>query len=238
MRRALPGCLVRAAPMRSASRERISAPAQEAVLQQFPRHGTSVAASPSGYNLPLIMQMPRYALVAYVRESVGEVVERLRTEVHPDLPHLPAHVTVLPPRTLPESEAAAQTMLQEVCSGVEPFQITLGDVETFVPATPTVFVRVARGAYKLRELHDKLNVGPLAYKEEFLYMPHLTIVKMTDPAQAEQAHVVARGLWQQFDGPRKISISELTFVREQHQNRWIDLSSVVLGTRLTSSQSR
>jgi 2'-5' RNA ligase len=184
------------------------------------------------------MPMPRYALVAYVRESVGEFVESLRTQLHPDLPHLPAHVTVLPPRTLPENEGAAQLMLEQVCSKAEPFQITLGDVETFVPATPTVFVRVARGAYKLRELHDKLNVGPLAFKEEFLYMPHLTIVKMTDPAQAEQAHVVAHRLWERFDGPRKISVSELTFVREQHENRWVDLASFVLGARLTPSQTR
>jgi 2'-5' RNA ligase len=184
------------------------------------------------------MPMPRYALVAYVRESVGEFVERLRTQLHPDLPHLPAHVTVLPPRSLPESEGAAQSMLEQVCSHAEPFQITLGDVETFVPATPTVFVRVARGAYKMRELHDKLNVGPLAFQEEFLYMPHLTIVKMTAPAQAEQAHVVASRLWEQFHGSRRISINELSFVREEHENRWVDLASFVLGSRLTPSQTR
>jgi 2'-5' RNA ligase len=184
------------------------------------------------------MQMPRYAVVAYIRESVGEFVERLRTQLHPDLPHLPAHVTVLPPRTLPENEGAAHSLLEQVCSKVEPFQITLGDVETFVPATPTVFVRVARGAYKLRELHDKLNMGPLAFKEEFLYMPHLTIVKMTDPAQAEKSYLVARRLWEQFDGPRKINISELTFVREQRENSWVDLGSFLLGTRLTPSQTR
>lgn len=184
------------------------------------------------------MPMPRYALVAYVRESVGEFVERLRTQLHPELPHLPAHVTVLPPRSLPDNEGAAHAMLQQVCSTVEPFQITLGDVETFVPATPTVFVRVARGAYKLRELHDKLNVGPLAFDEEFLYMPHLTIVKMTDPIQAEQAYAVARKLWEQFNGSRRINISELAFVREQHENRWVDLASFVLGAHLTSSKSR
>src|SRR5437016_2822797 len=50
------------------------------------------------YNSNLMMQTRRYALVAYVRNPVGEFVERLRQELHPDLPHLPAHLTVLPPR--------------------------------------------------------------------------------------------------------------------------------------------
>ena len=47
-----------------------------------------------------MMQNPRYALVAYVRSPVGEFVERQRRELHPALPHLAAHLTVLPPRLL------------------------------------------------------------------------------------------------------------------------------------------
>ena len=100
------------------------------------------------------MQNPRYALVAYVRNAVGEFVENLRQELHPDLPHLPAHVTILPPRCLPGGELAALETLEEVCSQAEPFEVTLGDVETFVPVTPTVFIRVAHAAYRL---HDGLN---------------------------------------------------------------------------------
>jgi hypothetical protein len=45
------------------------------------------------------MQNPRYALVAYVRSPVGEFIENLRRELHPDLPHLSAHLTILPPST-------------------------------------------------------------------------------------------------------------------------------------------
>jgi 2'-5' RNA ligase len=178
-----------------------------------------------------MMQMPRYALVAYINDSVGVFVERLRTELHPDLPHLPAHVTLLPPRCLASTEAEAIAMLEEVCSREEPFQITLGEIETFVPATPTVFVRVARGAYKLRELHDKLNTGPLAFKEEFPYMPHLTIVKMKESTQAEQTYLAARERWEKFQGSRRVEVGRLTFVREQDQSHWIDLAEISLGRR-------
>src|SRR5580698_8088609 len=78
------------------------------------------------------MQSPRYALVAYVRNAVGELVENLRQELHPDLPHLAAHVTILPPRRLQGGELSALDTLEDICGQVEPFEVTLGDVETFV----------------------------------------------------------------------------------------------------------
>src|SRR5881628_3391428 len=84
------------------------------------------------------MQTPRYALVAYVRDPAGEFVERLRQELHPDHSHLPAHLTILPPRCLQGDELAALELLEEVCSHADPFEITLGEVESFVPVTPTV----------------------------------------------------------------------------------------------------
>jgi 2'-5' RNA ligase len=184
------------------------------------------------------MQNPRYALVTYVRTPVGEFVQRLRQELHPELPHLAAHLTILPPRFLQGSELAALETLEDVCAHVNPFEITLGDVETFVPATPTVFIRVAHAAYRLRDLHDRLNTEVLACEEEWPYMPHLTIVKMSAQAQAEEAYLVARDRWAQFQGCREVQIRELTFVREEEGNRWVDLAGVPLGRTLVSPHDR
>ena len=139
-----------------------------------------------------IMLTPRYALVAYVRNPVGEFVERLRRQLHPELPHLAAHLTVLPPRLLQGTSSRRWRSWKKLCSQVAPFTVTLGDVETFVPRTPTVFIRVADGSYRMRELHDQLNTKALAAQEEWPYMPHLTIVKMSAEAQAQQAYRVAR----------------------------------------------
>ena len=110
------------------------------------------------------MLTPRYALVAYVRNPVGEFVERLRRQLHPELPHLAAHLTVLPPRLLQGTERSAVETLEDVCSQVAPFTVTLGDVETFCPRTPTVFIRVAEASYRMRELHDQLNIKALAVR--------------------------------------------------------------------------
>jgi 2'-5' RNA ligase len=178
------------------------------------------------------MLTPRYALVAYVRNPVGEFVEHLRRQLHPNLPHLAAHLTVLPPRPLQGTERSAVETLEEVCSHVSPFTVTLGDVETFCPRTPTVFIRVAEASYRMRELHDQLNTKALAAQEEWPYMPHLTIVKMSDEPLAQQAYQVARERWNHFEGSRDIQVSELTFVREDEQHCWIDLAGVPLGRQL------
>jgi len=178
------------------------------------------------------MQSPRYALVAYVRNAVGELVENLRQELHPDLPHLPAHVTILPPRRLQGGELSALETLEDICSRAEPFEVTLGDVETFIPVTPTVFIRVDRCAHRMQELHDRLNTRALATIEEWPYMPHLTIVKVGTEELAQKAYIFARDRWALFEGSRQIPLSELTFVREQEQNRWVDLAGIRLGRSL------
>jgi len=178
------------------------------------------------------MQNPRYALVAYVRNAVGEFVENLRQELHPDLPHLPAHVTILPPRWLQGDELEALETLEDVCSRAEPFEVSLGDVETFIPVTPTVFIRVAHAAHRMRELHDRMNTQALACAEEWPYMPHLTIVKISTEELAQKAYVFARDRWALFAGSRQIRLSELTFVREEEQNRWVDLADIPLGRTL------
>jgi 2'-5' RNA ligase len=178
------------------------------------------------------MYNPRYALVAYVRDAVGEFVATLRQELHPELPHLPAHLTLLPPRHLRGSEIAALETLEEVCGQVEPFEVTLGEAETFVPVTPTVFIRVEQGAAHMRDLHNRLNTDALSAIEEWPYMPHLTIAKLSSEGLAEQAYLTARDRWAEYKGSRRIVIRELKFVCEQEENRWKDLAGVPLGRSL------
>lgn len=185
------------------------------------------------------MTLPaRYALVTYVKNPVGDFVEKLRRELHPELPHMAAHVTVLPPRPLQGSEAAARQILGEICSQIEPFDVSLGEVETFIPVTPTVFIRVGLEANRLRDLHRRLNTGALVTSEEWPYMPHLTIAKMSAEEQAQEAYLVARKRWAQFSESRCIPVRELTFVREDGQNHWVDLAGVPLGRSLVSRTAR
>ncbi|MGA2101202.1 MAG: 2'-5' RNA ligase family protein [Candidatus Sulfotelmatobacter sp.] len=180
------------------------------------------------------MQKPRYALVAYLRNPAGEFVESLRRELHPDLPHLAAHLSILPPRPLQGTESSALQVLERICGEEEPFEVTLGAVETFIPVTPTVFIRVEAAASRMSELHRKLNTEVLQYQEEWPYIPHLTIVKMGAEQPARSAFEIARERWSLYQGSRRILLENLTFVREDAQNCWIDLAPVPLGRRLVS----
>ena len=182
------------------------------------------------------MSGPRYAVVTYVHNAVGEFVAQLRRELHPTIAHMAAHLTILPPRELVGSEAAALEFLEEACSRVVPFRVELGDVETFLPTTPTVFIRVARSAYRIRELHDQLCGRGLNCEEDWPYIPHLTIMKTETDEQARAAYAVTRERWAQFAGQRQVHVEELMFVREKG-NCWQDLAPVALGRGQLSSKA-
>ena len=190
----------------------------------------------SVYNLASeVMPSSRYALVTYIRNPVGEFVEQLRRELHPTIAHMAAHLTILPPRELAGTEGAALEFLEETCGRVVPFSVELGDVETFLPTTPTVFIQVKRAAYKMRELHDRLCSRVLSCDENWPYMPHLTILKTETDEQARAASVVARERWAEFHGKRQVRVEELMFVRENGAC-WQDVAPVALGHGQLSSK--
>lgn len=178
------------------------------------------------------MWNPRYALVSYVRSPAGQFVEDLRQQLHPELPHISAHVTLLPPRLLCGSETSALQTLEEICSHVEPFEVELGDVGTFVPKTPTVFIRLVEGSARMRELHEAMNTKSLNFCEDWPYTPHMTIAKLTTESTALEVFRTASERWAEYTGSKRIRLESLTFVKESTPNCWVDLASVALGTKL------
>ncbi len=168
-----------------------------------------------------------YAVVAYLKGELAEWVENLRCELHPEHAHLPAHITILPPRPLRGTEGDAVEWLVESCGAVEPFDVAMGDVESFIPTTPTVFIRVAHAAYKIRELHDQMNGGPLTCVEDLPFMPHLTIAKMETNERARHVYEIAHDRWDHYEGLHSARIENLSFVRGRDA-KWTDLAPVCL----------
>ena len=171
---------------------------------------------------------PLYAMVAYTRGPVGAFVEALRAELHPEQAHLAAHITILPPRELHGTEAEAIAHLQRLSQSFRVFEAELGEVETFVPSTPTVFIRVTKGAHRLRDMHVAFNSDSLQCEEPWPYMPHLTIAKMPDEAAAKRVLDLARKKWPTYKGDKHTTVSELVFVRESEAGRWTDLQTIQL----------
>ncbi len=168
-----------------------------------------------------------YAVVAYLKGELAQWVENLRSELHPEHAHLPAHITILPPRRLSGTESEAIEWLGEKCGAVEPFDVIMGDVENFIPTTPTVFIRVAHAAYKIRELHDLMNGGPLSCVEELPFMPHLTIAKLETNEKARQLYETARDRWDHYTGLHSARVENLSFVCGR-EAKWTDLAPVCL----------
>ncbi len=169
----------------------------------------------------------QYALVAYVKNALGEFVEGLRRELHPAHAHLPTHLTVLPPRPLQGSEEDAIAMLRRLSASVAPFEVELGEVESFLPITPTVFIRVSYAGYRMRELHDLLNKEGLAYTEPLPYMPHVTVAKLDNNEQAREVLETSKIRWKNYAGSHRISVSHMTFVRG-NAHTWTDLAGIDL----------
>lgn len=175
----------------------------------------------------------QHAVVAYVRNDLGRFVEDLRREVHPEHVHLGSHLSILPPRPLQGTEEEARRLLEKLCRRFEPFEVTLGDVANFVPATPTVFLRISYGAYRMRELHDLLHQGALGGPEQWPYIPHLTLAKVDDVQRAQQIFDIARQHWERYRGSRQVLVEELTFVRNSGADGWRDVAPVTLGRKIT-----
>lgn len=169
----------------------------------------------------------QYAVVAYVKNELGGFVESLRRELHPAHAHLPTHLTVLPPRPLHGSEEDAAAMLRELAAKVAPFQVGLGEVESFLPITPTVFIRVSFAGYRMRELHDLMNRAPLAYDETLPYMPHVTVAKLDSNERAAEVLQTSKTRWLNYQGSHSIRVERLTFVRGG-AHTWTDLAEIDL----------
>jgi 2'-5' RNA ligase len=180
------------------------------------------------------MPSARYALVAYINGPVTGFVDNLRRELHPSLPHHAAHLTFLPPRPLHGTESEALHLLERICGAVERFELTLGEIKSFAPTTPTVYIGVGQGSCQMEELHRQLNQQILAFSEQWPYVPHLTIAKMNSERDAARALEIACQYWRNYTGSRRILLDRLTFVREDAPEQWVDLAPLSLGGSLVS----
>ena len=190
------------------------------------------------------MEARQYAVVSYLNGPLAEFAGRLRAQLAPGQAHLRAHITLLHPRTLPnptetgiarvtdaliEIERAACAVVDRACAQMAPIRVSLGDVATFAPAHPTVYLPVEDGARHLRYLNSLLKMGPLDSPEPWEYVPHLTLATLLDNAAAARASGTASGAWQAYRGPREALIEELSLVREESPDHWIDLHHANLG---------
>jgi hypothetical protein len=114
-----------------------------------------------------------FALVTYVPDPLRSFLTGLGLLL-PGGSRPDAHITFLPPRTLPLPLELVCCEIETAIQSVRPFEIELGAVRVF-PQTGMLYLSVEAGRNELHALHESLNRGNLFSKEHFEYIPHLTL---------------------------------------------------------------
>jgi 2'-5' RNA ligase len=167
-----------------------------------------------------------FALVSYIPEPLAGFIDRLRIELIPNAKPR-AHVTILPPRPYcGEIKKAIETIQQEARE-LAPFTVELGDVEIF-PQSHVVYLSIRAGAAELKAMYCELNSGQLAYKEPFIYHPHITLAQNIGAEEARRLAALVRERWEAWDGPRSFTVSLMLFVQQVAHDIWADVAPAPL----------
>src|SRR5579864_1120505 len=181
-----------------------------------------MALSPNGAD-----RINLFALVVYIPDPLAKFLDDLRTELVPAcMPR--AHVTMLPPRPLANSPAAAIDQARAVVADFAPFDIEIGEVEIF-PTTDVIYLGIRKGERELREVYRALNSGPLEFQEAFPYHPHVTLAQGLPHDQVTPLHALARKQWAAFRHSRRLRAERACFVQSKADCTWVDLAEFILG---------
>lgn len=168
----------------------------------------------------------KFALVSYLPDPLARYLDVLRLNLTPDC-NPRAHVTVLPPRPLKADLGTTIQELGEESRLFPPFEVETGDVDVF-EGTKVLYLSVGKGEHDLHALHENLNSGQLEYDGPYPYHPHITIAQDFDPECFQDLTRAAREAWARYDGPRRFTVSNLSFVQNVAPHTWVDVAQVPL----------
>jgi len=172
------------------------------------------------------------SVVAYLPGALGEFVDGLRRRLNPRFANWLAHVTVLPPRPLPDNPQIFLAEMQEKCQLYEPFDAELSDVLTFWPVKGVVYLSISTGSDRLTRLHDLLNFGVLARVEPYAFVPHITLAQELDEAETAAVLAEASGEWTRYTGKTTFRVESVSLVRQLENKSWLDMATIGLGSAL------
>lgn len=126
--------------------------------------------------------------VAVPDPHAADLQERRRGFGDPLADAVPAHVTLLPPTSLPaDAVDGVVDHLVRAAGRTAPFTMRLRGTGTFRPVSPVVFVQVAEGIAACELLERAVRCGPLQRDVEFAYHPHVTVAHHVEPPALDRA---------------------------------------------------
>ncbi len=171
---------------------------------------------------------PKFALVSYIGQPLAGFLDQLRRDLDPGCKPR-AHVTVLPPRILCNSQEKAGREIRNQSRHFQPFEIHLGNVAKF-RGSNVIHLELAAGRDRLLEMHRAMNCGASQFKEGYEYSPHVTIAQYLDPAVVDETLARAREAWESYPFEKSFTVDTLCFVRSLDCANWVDIEEFPLLT--------
>ena len=151
-----------------------------------------------------------FAVVYYVPQPLGSILGELAGNI--STYHRPqAHITLLPPRLLRMTLEGAVERVRSAVRGFGSFEVELTGVQQFTE-TNVLYLGIGEGLERLNLLHEKLNAGGLEDKEEFEFLPHLTLSGPIGASDIERRRKHAESFWNSVTCSRKFIVDEAVFL--------------------------
>lgn len=124
-----------------------------------------------------------------VPEPYGRLLQECRADFgDPAAYAIPTHVTLLPPTEVERADLPGfRRHLAQVAARGRCFLMRLHGTDTFRPASPVVYIRVAEGGAACAQLQERVRSGPVERELQFPYHPHVTVAHGIDDAAMDRA---------------------------------------------------
>jgi 2'-5' RNA ligase len=167
----------------------------------------------------------RFGVALLVPTPVDHEVDGLRRALgDPALDRIPAHLTLVPPVNVRDDRVDdALTVLREASAVVEPFELELGPVTSFLPVNPVVYLDVGGDLEALHALRNAVFTDPLSRELTWPFVPHVTIADDA-PDDRIEAAVVALSTYRV-----RVTFELVHLLEEQPGRIWEPIAEEPLG---------
>jgi 8-oxo-dGTP pyrophosphatase MutT (NUDIX family)/2'-5' RNA ligase len=174
------------------------------------------------------MTRARLGVVARLPEPLAIHVQAWRRALgDPLTERIMAHLTLVPPQTVPERDLGrAAALVERAPAGAVPFLVELDGAATFLPEDPVAYLVVREGGPALGDLEAALRESPLD-RRTHPFHPHVTIAQDLPPERIEAAAHELAGFRADFP------VRELALLREERDAErgkvWRPLATATVG---------
>ncbi len=163
----------------------------------------------------------QFALVTYLPDELGHYLDQLRRDLVTQCTAR-SHLSLLPPRPISVTSAAAENQILNVSRIAQPFVVKIGNVAIF-PQTSVIYLELLSGQRQIADLHDQLSTGAFEFNEPYPFHPHITLAQNFGIETVKERYEQAVAAWEAYTGPREFLLDNVVFVQNSVTNCWADL---------------